>query len=307
MLPKVVSKITKYSFLAAATTAIGVGALSAGSARAFTINFDEALAGTAGDGTIITDQYLKDYGVTFGVDNNRSTDYGLVLYDTECISRRKNNKDSISLDGFTNICTGQDEDLATGTGRYGNYDYDTPLQGNVLIIQENSDYSDPDDDLKGGEVFLNFNTEADGDNIFFEEGVTFDKFGFVDLDEAIIRNKKLSFTFEYVDPTRNPFIIDDSNYVDYIEETLLSVDWDDNALEGDNSLREYSFKNDDGTFDGVKNVTVEYNRVSGAIAYFEYLDSQPVEEVPVDIPEPGLTMALAAVALGGVKLRRKAA
>ena len=304
MILRVASKITKYSLLAAATTAIGTGALSAGSARAFTINFDEGLAGIAGDGTLITDQYKQNYGVTFDSTNNRATDYGLVLYDTECISRRKGGKDSISLDGFTNICTGKDEDLATGTGKYGNYDYDTPLQGNVLILQENSNYANPDDDLKGGEVSLGFNTVDDG-NLFFEGGVTFEKFGFVDLDEAIIRDKKLSFTFEYVDSNRNPFIIDDTNYADYIEELLLSSDWDGNDLEGDNSLREYYFKNDTGTFDGVKDVSVEFNNVSGAIAYFEYTEAQPLQEDPVDIPEPSAAIALIAMVLGGAKLRRK--
>ncbi|MGK7927902.1 MAG: hypothetical protein AB4290_22140, partial [Spirulina sp.] len=150
-----------------------------------------------------------------------------------------------------------------------------------------------------------FNTELGNNNLFFEGGVTFEKFGFVDLDEAMLRNKKLSFTFEYVDPTRNPFIIDDSNYVEYIEETLLSVDWQGNALEGDNSLREYSFKNADGTFDGVKDVTVEYNNVSGAIAYFKYMESQPVQEVPIDIPEPGTAIALVALVLGGTQIRRQ--
>lgn len=308
MFPRVVSKITKYSFLAATTTAIGVGALSAGSAIAFTINFDEGLAGTAGDGTLITDQYKQDYGVTFDSVNNRTTDYGLVLYDSNCVG--KSGWRGVSEDGFTNVCSGGDRDLATGRGKYYHnntwYDYDTEAQGNLLILQENADYFDPDDDAKGGEVLLEFNTVDDG-NTFFAEGVTFDKFGFADLDEEIIRNKKLSFTFEYVDSSRNPFVIDDTNYADYIEDVILSVDWNGNLLEGDNSLREYTFKNDDGTFDGVKEVKVEYNNVSGAIAYFEYLESQPEEEVPIDIPEPGVAIALAAVALGGVKLRRKAA
>jgi hypothetical protein len=307
MIVRVASKLTQYSLLAAAATAIGFGVLSAGTANAFKINFDEGLTGTAGDGTLITNQYKENYGVTFNSKNNRSTDYGLVLYDANCVG--KSGWRGVSEDGFTDVCSGGDRDLATGKGKYYQnsrwYDYDTEAQGNVLILQENSDYFDPDDDAKGGEISLNFNTQVDNNNLFFENGVTFEKFGFVDLDEAIIRNKKLSFTFEYADTTRNPFIIDDTNYTSYIEETLLSVDWDGNALEGDNSLREYSFKNDDGKFDGVKDVKVEYNNVSGAVAYFEYVESQPVEEVPVDIPEPGMTMALAAFVLGGAKFRRK--
>ncbi|MEM1426650.1 MAG: hypothetical protein AAGF75_08880, partial [Cyanobacteria bacterium P01_H01_bin.130] len=71
--------------------------IAAQAASALTIDFDEGFVGTPGDGTIITDQYEKDFGVTFSVEDNRSgSDYGLVLYDSECISRRKGGKDSIS-------------------------------------------------------------------------------------------------------------------------------------------------------------------------------------------------------------------
>ncbi|MEM9150944.1 MAG: PEP-CTERM sorting domain-containing protein [Cyanobacteria bacterium P01_F01_bin.3] len=301
MFSKPIPKATKSSLFTPVAAIVGAGVLlSAGSAGALTINFDEGLAGTAGDGTIISDQYERDYGVTFSSENNRSTDYGLVLYDTECISRRRGGKSSISQNGFTNVCTGGDEDLATGRGKYGNYDYDTPLQGNVLIIQENNDYDDPDDDARGGQVTLDFNTDVNSQNLSFVDGITLEKFGFVDLDEAMIRNKKLSFTIEYVDTSRNPFIIDNSNYDDYIFEEILSEDWDGNELDGDNSLREYTFNNDDGDFDAIKNITVEYHQVSGAIAYVEYDATAPVE-----VPEPGMLMGLGAFALGGFKLCRR--
>ena len=299
--------------------------IAAQAASALTIDFDEGLAGTPGDGTIITDQYEKDYGVTFSVEDNRSgSDYGLVLYDTECISRtikgeKSSAKNPVTNEKFKDLCAGQDEDLATGRGRYGisdalretlektgsvqknhkRYKYDTPAQGNVLIIQENSDYSDPDDDAKGGKVTLDFNTDTNSENLSFVNGITLEMFGFVDLDEAIIRDQRLSFVFEYVDPSRDTFTIDDSNYADFITETLLSTDWKGNDLEGDNSLREYSFNNENGEFDAIKNITVEYHQISGAIAYVEY------EETPVSVPEPGMLMGLGAFALGGLKLRRR--
>ncbi|MEM6502561.1 MAG: PEP-CTERM sorting domain-containing protein [Cyanobacteria bacterium P01_C01_bin.89] len=296
-----IPKATKSSLVTSVATVVGAGVLSAGSAGALTINFDEGLAGTPGDKTRITNQYEKDYGVTFSSKNNRNVDYGLVLYDTECISRRKGGKDSISLNGFqNNVCSGKDEDLATGRGKYGNYDYDTPLQGNVLILQENKDYGDPDDDAKGGQVTLNFNTDVNSQNLSFINGITLEKFGFVDLDEAMLRNKKLSFVFEYVDPDRSSFVIDKNNYDNFIEEVILSTDWDGDELDGDNSLREYTFNNDNGDFDAIKNITVEYHQVSGAIAYVEY-DGTP----PVEVPEPGMLMGLGAFALGAFKLRRR--
>lgn len=318
MFSKLTPKSTQSALRTSVAAIIGAGVLSAGSASALTINFDEGLAGTPGDGTRITNQYKADYGVTFKREGTNKQN-GLVLYDTECISRTINGQTSTSSNGFTDTCTGGDEDLATGRGRYGissyhksvlesigspqanhaRYKYDTPEQGNVLILQEGSGNT-PDDDANGGRVSLKFNTKANSSDLSFVNGITLQKFGFLDLDEEVIRDAKLSFLVDYLDDDREDLRIDETNYEQYIVQTLLSTDWAGNDLEGDNSLREYTFNNENGAFDAIKRIKVEYHQISGAIAYVEY-DETPSAEVP----EPGMVMGLGAFALGAFKLRRR--
>ncbi|MGB3533313.1 MAG: PEP-CTERM sorting domain-containing protein [Microcoleaceae cyanobacterium] len=279
------------------TALLAIGVVAAAPAQAFTINFDEGFGGTPGDGTRITDQYYNDFGITF--DTNRR--HGLLLYDTECVG-----KNGSSTNGFTNACTGGDEDLATGRGEYknGRYDYDTEAQGNVLIIQEDGSNT-PDDHRNGGLVNLNFATSDTSGNQFYEDGITLDNFLFVDLDEAVISNKKLKFNFEYVDSSRNPFEINKNNYSNFITENLLSTDWDGNALEGDNSLRQYTFNNNGGQFDGIQKVTVNYNGISGAIASFDY-SATPGSQAsnPVEVPEPVSIGALGLLAAGMLRMKK---
>ncbi|NJL85696.1 MAG: hypothetical protein HC886_06495 [Leptolyngbyaceae cyanobacterium SM1_1_3] len=257
-------------------------------------------SGYPGDGTRITDQWKQTHGVTF--DTNRP--YGLLLYDTAC--KGKNGKNGYSANDFTDTCTGGDPDLATGKGAYKNgrswYGYDTPEQGNVLIIQENKGNT-PDDFGSGGKVFIDFDLEK------FASGITFDKFGFVDLDEAVIRNQKLNFTFSYADG-RDDFTINNDNYEAYITDSVLSKQWDfendttGGPLEGDNSLREYTFNNSKGEFDRIQRIMVNYQGASGAIASFDYSETGASEDT-TDIPEPGAVVALGLFALGTVRTLKK--
>ncbi|WP_346292919.1 hypothetical protein [Sphaerothrix gracilis] len=298
-------KHIRRSLLAVALLLAGTGVTVAAPAQAVSLNFDEGFAGA--DGTRITNQWQNTHGVSFST--NKS--HGLLLYDTAC--KGKGGDNGYSANGFTNVCTGGDRDLATGKGAYkqgGNwYGYDTPEQGNVLIIQENSSNT-PDDNGSGGKVFIDFDLDK------FASGITFDKFGFVDLDEAIIRNQKLNFTFAYADG-RDDFTIDNDNYETYVTDTVLSKEWDFNsntktgrtggALEGDNSFREFTFDNGNGDFDGIKQIIVNYQGASGAIASFDYQETQSPED-PASVPEPGAAAALGLFALGTVRtLKRRAA
>ena len=280
---------------------MSLGVLAAAPAQAFTVNFDEGFAGTPGDGTKITDQYYNDLGITFGT--NRSN--GLFLYDSECVGPNGTaGPNATSSNVFTNACTWGDQDLATGRGQYhnGNYNYDTEAQGNVLIIQEDSSNT-PDDHADGGLINIDFATSDTGGNQFYENGITLENLLFVDLDEAVLSNKKLKFSFEYVDGSRNPFEINNDNYSYYITETWLSKDWDGNELRGNNSLAQHFFNNEGGEFDGIKKVTVNYNGISGAIGGFEY-SATPGDDI-ADVPEPASAAALGLLAVGMFGFKKK--
>ncbi|MDJ1185908.1 hypothetical protein [Roseofilum casamattae] len=255
--------LIKFSLLTAVTAMAGTATILTKPSYGIQIHFDEPVAGLAGGGKI-TDQYYQDYGITFSTpENHAKKNFGLVLYDTNC---KKGNANAAN-NQFSASCTGGDEDLATGRGKYGRHEYDTEAQGNVLIIQENGDYSDPDDtktnaktNLANGDrvsvssVFIDFATADTNSNRFYENGITLKTFEFLDLDEEVLSGKKLEFNFEYLDGST--FTIDNNNYSDYIVQQILSEDWDGNKLRGDNSLRKYSFQNDDGTFDSIKQVHV---------------------------------------------------
>lgn len=298
----------KLSIATIASGLMSLGVLAAAPAQAstFSVNFDEGFVGTPGDGTRITDQYYNDLGITFSTDRSN----GLVLYDSECVGKGGNK--GVSTNGFTNVCTGGDRDLATGKGGYKQggewYYYDTEAQGNVLIIQENSSDT-PDDQWDGGEININFATSDTSGNQFYENGITLENLLFVDLDEAILGGKQngqkaLEFSFEYVDSSRNPFEINSSNYSNYITEQWLSKDWDGNELRGDNSLAQHFFNNEGGEFDGIKEVTVRYKGISGAIGGFNY-SATPGND-PAEVPEPSSTIALLGlIGLGMSGLKKK--
>ena len=86
-------------------------------------------------GTVVTDQFD---GATFST----PSEFGVMLFDTE-------------------NPTGEDDDLAT------------PDQGNVLIISEDGDSSDPDDDAQGGTIGVEFDALA-----------TVSSVGLLDIEEA---------------------------------------------------------------------------------------------------------------------------
>jgi hypothetical protein len=63
--------------------------------------------------------------------------------------------------------------------------------------------------------------------------------------------------------------------------------------------------NEDGTFDGLKRVTVDYDDISGAIAYMEYQSTQPELPPAEKVPEPAAAFGLLTVGVIGA-LKRKA-
>ena len=83
-----------------------------------------------------------------------------LTYNSNCISKNNPNK-AVSLDGFTNKCTGGDKDLATGKGKYKKngkwYTYESEAQGQVLIVQENN--NSPDDLAGGAKITFDFTDE----------------------------------------------------------------------------------------------------------------------------------------------------
>ena len=199
--------------------------------------------------------------------NTLWADYGLQmdssvkelwLYNSSCRPKAKGKAKGVSKNGFTNICTGDDPDLATGKGKYkdkgGNWvKYDSAEQGNVLIIQENK--GKPDDYAnrkKPGTISFNFTDEM---------GVDFNNIGLLDFDDP----GQPIFNFTFVDNTTQQFQFGlDADENDPMV-TLLSKDWDGNTLKGDNSLREYEFD----FSQNIKQLDITLPG-SGAVTYLDY-------------------------------------
>ncbi|MGF1521797.1 MAG: hypothetical protein ACFBSF_05690 [Leptolyngbyaceae cyanobacterium] len=105
----------------------------------------------------------EDFGITITGLNNSQTAANstpLGLFNSNCAP-----KDGTSESGFTFACakskTLGDNDLATGKGSYGNINYDTQAQGNLLIFEENAGDGVADDTSKGGTFLFDI---ADGKN-----------------------------------------------------------------------------------------------------------------------------------------------
>ncbi|MEO1432589.1 MAG: hypothetical protein AAFV71_26655, partial [Cyanobacteria bacterium J06633_8] len=179
-----VSKLGVGALLATALT-VGANPAQAGIfINETTINFDEVNVGLEAEDNPFLDDANKidnlwaDQGVKISSDRNE-----LWLYDT---SKR-----------------GRDNDLRTGEGKWGNVEYNSKEQGNVLIIQEyNQNDLRPDDNYNKNTRFKNDFADAEyqqnrneykGGSIKFdftdknaageEIGVLFNSIGLLDLDE----------------------------------------------------------------------------------------------------------------------------
>lgn len=289
-----------FSYLGIASLGIALGnsiaLLNAGSAQAVIIDFNEnsIISNVCGadldsSGRVLsgcdelTDQYKADFGLTFETSTKE-----LWLFDTSCKAGR-----SISQGG----CTGDDPDLATGKRNY-NFDvgnlrvkYDTPDQGNALIIQENvGSRKQPDDNAARGTISL-----------LFDDPVDFKNIGFLDLDEA----SQPKFTLFFADGSNTGQLqFDDSDAevsivtgtgslgagVSSQEKSRNGGSW---QLNKNNSLRNYTLEYDD-----VVKVRVRLPG-SGAIPYVEF-EQQEV----VAVPEPTSMIGLSLVGLS-LLIRKK--
>jgi hypothetical protein len=260
--------------LIAAALAIGstISALSINSEQAgainlvTTIDFDEnvGVGSNPRTGGPKLDNLWANYGLTMD-----SSTKELWLYNSSC---KPNNGES--TDNFSTICTGDDPDLATGKGRYKKggkwYEYDSPVQNNVLIIQENNQNS-PDDNTRGGKITFNFTDE---------DGVFFKNIGMLDFDES--SDPKFKFTF--LDNTFQEFTFGKDADENDSRVTLLSQTWDGKPLKKDNSLRDYQFN-----LDNVKKLEVTLPG-SGAVTYLNYERNSERRRVPESTPVLGLVI-----------------
>ena len=168
---KQVKSIFKYSKVAAALSlSLSAMALanpaqamdfSAGGWKEVTIDFDEYTKSNGSvqslaPGTVIRNQWKRQYGLTVEAEKSDGSTGYAVIFDSDC-------KEYVQGD-----CSGGDPDLATGVGNVNGSILDT--EGNVLILQENTDHEDvakyknndpnerinrfttPDDDRDGGKL-----------------------------------------------------------------------------------------------------------------------------------------------------------
>ncbi|NJL01691.1 MAG: PEP-CTERM sorting domain-containing protein [Spirulinaceae cyanobacterium SM2_1_0] len=276
---KAVSKLVQRSALLTGGALITTAALLvAEPAAAIRIDFDESNVVT-GPGEIITDQWAADYGLTVSAtDKGGKNSRNLLLFNSSC--------DPVANDGSTDdltLCTGGDRDLATGVGSYRNnnwdIDYDTPDQGNVLIIQEGGDLLNPDDHAGGG--WINFD---------FAEALTFQSIGFLDLDDAGLPD----FLFTFADGSTQLFKdMEDSDPEVTIVGQSSQTRGSNTIYNAENSLREYSFY-----LDNVVKASVKLPS-SGAIAYLD------VDYNQVEVPEPMAMAGLGVIAGSLLAARRR--
>lgn len=235
---------------AAALVAVGIfGAAAPARADRYVLDFEtDAVGNPLAPGEAIADQWA-DWGVNIDVDRDDNRNHPLLVFNSNC------------GEYFEVACTGGDEDLASGP------DYGTPAQGNVLIIQENNDYSDPDDDASGGDFIFTF-----------DDLVTLDRVNILDVDEG-----------------RGGFLKAfgaDGNL-------LKNLDLQSG---GDNALLDYLFED----LTEVASLKIRLPG-SGAISSIEFTDLPAYEDDSASVPEPTSAIALLALgAIGtGSVLKRK--
>ncbi len=118
------------------------------------INFDASTIGELPAGTVITDQF-SDVGLTISTPFN---EFGAMIFDS-----------------------------ANPTG--GDFDLSSETQGNVLIISEDGDSSDPDDEMFGGTIRFEWDSLVNVENADFldigQDGGTVELFG---IDGALIQS-----------------------------------------------------------------------------------------------------------------------
>ncbi|MGF1461289.1 MAG: hypothetical protein ACFBSG_19955 [Leptolyngbyaceae cyanobacterium] len=245
------------NILTAATLGLGfVMAVAPANAQTTILDFDTGNGlQPPGSGQTIggSTQPFTDFGVTIETDNPNNNP--LLLFNSNC-----------GPDFPSTSCTGGDPDLATGQPSFG-----TDPQGNVLIIQENDDLTDPDDDADGGTFQFSF-----------IDPVEFLNATILDLDENVA--PIFEFSFES----------GSSQTVSASSVDLLGSE------SGDNSLRQYNFSG----LTGVTGLNLTLDDVSGAVASLTY--ERP--ETP-SIPEPMSALAIftvGAVAAGAASKKKSA-
>ncbi len=291
--------LKKLSILSAGTLIAALGSFGNNSAQAASmkneyievqkdvvVDFDEQVG--VGSNPLTGGPKLDNLWADYGLQMDSSVKE-LWLYNSNCRPKANGKPKGVSKNGFTNICTGDDPDLATGKGKYkdkkGNWiKYDSPEQRNVLIIQENNGSPDDYANRKNpGTISFNFTDE---------KGVDFNNIGLLDFDDP----GQPIFNFTFLDNTTQQlqFGLDADENNPMV--TLLSKDWQGKALKGDNSLREYKFN----FSQNIKQVDITLPG-SGAVTYVDY-----ERTIKRKVPEPAsiLGLFLGSVAVAAIKRKR---
>jgi hypothetical protein len=129
-------------------------------AASFTLDFEmdplgndlDPLVLDSSNSTVDIGSLWSSIGITISTAN---TNAPLGLFDSNCLPQG-----GTSHNGFTVPCNTSpslgDPDLATGNGSYGSISYNTPPQGNLLILEENPGNGIPDDTANGGTILFTF-------------------------------------------------------------------------------------------------------------------------------------------------------
>lgn len=299
-------------------SAVTMAANPAQAAKLTTVDFDEVNVGLEGeDNPLYGGQKIDNLWADYGLNMSSSVNE-LWLYDSTTKG-------------------GHDDDLLTGKGEYKHngktIKYETPEQGNVLIIQEKlnqknqSKISNLERDIKKlNNKIPNINNrnkrnrkirerdrkiqERDNllrpdDNIggtmkfgFTDElGVLFDSIGVLDFDEPKLGQIEFSVKF-FGDKELTKFGVG-SDLVKSVE--ILSTDGNGNKIKNDNSLRKYDFDFSD------RRIT-EFNLKlpgSGAITDLNYYRGNK-KKFARKVNEPGSILGLVAISgLAASYLKRK--
>lgn len=305
---KVSKLFTRLSIGALLSTVITVAANPAQAASLTTINFDEVNVGLEKEdnpleGGQSIDKLWSSYGLEMSSNRN-----ALWLYDS-------------SVKG------GNDDDLLTGKGQYkhkGNtIEYNSPDQGNVLIIQEDhqKDFQKIDKEIKALEKKKNLTSKQQkqlknkikkrdtyfrpDDNIggkmtfdFTDEaGVLFDSIGLLDFDERV--TSKIKFGVKFVDDIDFRAFGVGHDFVSSVD--ILSFDKNGKEILDDNSIREYNFDF------GEQKVSEFYIDLpgSGAVTGLSYY-REKTKKLARKVPEPTSILGLVAISgLAASSLKRK--